>query len=391
MGIDMKRLMHAALFTPLGRGRWGAPLIFWGQPGVAKTAIIEQVAAEAGLPIQVLSPGEHGEGAFGVVPVPDAGVLTYPAPEWVEKFEKGKRGLVFVDELTTAAPALQAPLLGLLHARRIGGTQLPGGVRVLAAANPVAQAAGGYDLAPALANRLGHVDFAAPTADEWADWLVSVATIDAPQNTSGSGMSAVAEEERVLKVWPEAFAKAAGVFAAFVRRRSELHNKMPNDADPNVGRSWASSRSEEMAARMLAAGTVHNLTEIETDTLLASFVGAAFAAEFATFRTAVDLPDPAELLDGKVKFKHNATRLDRTAAVLDSCTALVVNPGCANRAARNEALWVILLAVMDHAADLTASSSRLLMRAQLHTTPTAKTTLAKINPILTAARAGVRA
>lgn len=386
--LDMKRITHAALFTPLSGGRWGAPLIFWGQPGVAKTALIEEVAREAGLPCQVLSPGEHGEGAFGVVPVPQDGVLCYPPPEWTERLDTERGGLVFVDELTTAPPALQAPLLGLIHARRIGGTVLNGHVRVLGAANPVAQAAGGYDLAPALSNRLGHIDWVAPTADEWADWLVSDA--GRGPNPSAPKPSPTAEEARVLELWPAAFAKAAGQMAAFVRRRSELHNKMPNEGDPQASRAWASSRSEELAARMLAAGVVHGLSEVETDALMSGFVGAAFVTEFATFRSAVDLPDPGDLLDGKVKFEHKPTRLDRTAAVLDSCTALVLNEKCPNRAPRVEALWEVMGKITAQAADLAAVPARLLMRAHLHTSNAAVSTLAKLNPLMVAARGGGR-
>lgn len=388
MDID---ILRAALFTPLSHGRWGLPLVLWGPPGSAKTGIIEQVAEDCGLPIEVLSPGERGEGAFGVVPVPVDGVMTYPPPEWIRRFEGG-RGLVFVDELSTAAPAIQAPLLGLMHARRVGGAILPPGVRVLGAANPTEQAAGGYDLAPPLANRLGHIDWDGPNNQEWADWLIGDQTsrveVDAQLKkvSERQKTSAEKEEARVLKAWPEAFAKAAGLMAAFIRARPALHNKMPKADDPNASRAFSTARSQEFAVRALATGEVHGLTEVQTDRLFTAFVGAAFAVEFAVFKKEVDLPNPADILDGKKEFKHDPKRLDRTAAVLDACCALVTGQQAAERVKRSDRLWGILGDVRNDASDLVVPSVRNLIRANLHSSSPAIKVMAKINPTLKAAR-----
>ena len=37
-------LLHAAFFTPMSDGRWGLPLILWGDPGIAKTSIVTMKA-----------------------------------------------------------------------------------------------------------------------------------------------------------------------------------------------------------------------------------------------------------------------------------------------------------------------------------------------------------
>jgi len=71
--IDMLRL---CLTTP------GAltPVVV-GAPGIGKSQRVKALATSLGWDCEVLSPGERGEGAFGVVPVPNGdGYLLYPGP-----------------------------------------------------------------------------------------------------------------------------------------------------------------------------------------------------------------------------------------------------------------------------------------------------------------------
>ena len=44
-----KRILLAALFTPIGKGRWGLPVILWGPPSSTKSAILDELTAECGL------------------------------------------------------------------------------------------------------------------------------------------------------------------------------------------------------------------------------------------------------------------------------------------------------------------------------------------------------
>lgn len=410
------RLLHTAMFTPLADGRWGLPLLLWGPPGVAKTAIVEATGAAVDFHVEPLSPGERGEGAFGVTPVPvqngSGTVLEYPPPDWVRNlisdkaaYEEKKtalidattkithetytklvyltatmeQGIVFLDEINSAPPALAPALLGAIQARRIGGHKFGPRVRVFGAANPVGHAAGGWDLAAPVANRLGHIDWPSPDADEWAAWLVggdsAIDAIDAEQ-----------EEARVLKAWPEAWAKAAGLAAAFIRRRPELLHKMPADGDEAQSRAWPSPRSWEYATRSMAAAKIHGLDELETDELVAAFVGTAAASEWITWIEEQDLPDPAELLDGKIKWQHDPTRLDRTDAVLQSCSALVIPAAAAKRKERTAAIWGLLAAVMKDAKDLVVPSMTALAKAGLQRGAEARPVLAALDPVRQAIR-----
>ncbi len=387
--MAMLRLIHAALFTPGTDGNWGLPLLFWGSPGVGKTAIIRDACRAAGLACEILSPGERGEGAFGVVPVPVQGTsgrteLSYPAPEWAIPLDTAG-GVVFVDELTTAPPAVQPALLGLFLARRIGGFQFGPRVRILAAANPVDEAASGYELPVPLANRGGHTQWDAGGTEEWLSWLVgSGAETDMP-------LAALVEEERVMNAWPNAEAKAKGLVAGFLRRRPELLHKQPKADDPQASRAWPSRRTWEMATRALAGAQVHALSDTDRASFVAAFIGDAAAAELLTHERTLDLPDPADLLDGKVKWKHSAKRLDTTAAVLAACTVLVIPPQAEKRAERAKVLAEIFNVVAKDAADVVVPSFRPFVQAcYALVREEARPTLQQLAPILDLAGMGVK-
>jgi MoxR-like ATPase len=381
-------ILKAALFTPIAGGRWGLPFLLWGEPGVAKTAIIEELARAWGLPCETLSPGERGEGAFGVVPVPIKGpngiVLAYPRPDWTEHVEPA--GLVFVDEATTAPPALQPPLMGLLLARRIGGHTFGPRVRVVAAANPPELAAGGFDLAAPVANRVGHLQWDAPTVDEHAAFMMRGETGNGGVKLADPKL-ALDEEERVLKAWPDPWAKARGLETAFLRARPNLKNICPAAGDPKGSRGWPSDRSWENACRALASADAHGLGDVEKEVFVSSFVGEGVASELFAFAEANDLPDPAMVLDGKDKFVHSGARLDRTAALLNGCASLVTPSNAAKRKDRVEALWNLLADLTGQNADLDilAPCAQALTKAGLHDRAAANKSLAKLFPILKAA------
>ncbi len=379
-------ILTAALFTPISGGRWGLPILAWGSPGVGKSAIIEALAARWGMACEVLSPGERGEGAFGVVPVPDTnGVLRYPRPEWTCAFDGDVAGVVFVDEMTTAAPALQAPLLGLLLARRIGGHTLPSRVRVIGAANPPEQAAGGFDLAAPVANRVGHISWGEPSVEEHTRYMLG----STEESTVGD---ASAEEARVLAAWPTAWARAVGLETAFLARRPALKNKCPEAGSPTASRAWPSDRSWEAATRALASAAVHGLSGEDTEEFVAAFIGEAAASEWFAWITEQDLPDPVAILDGHATFAHNPARLDRTVAVLNACVATVAPKVAVRRQERANALWG-LLEVLSGAKgtgpkvdlDVFVPACAGLVDAGLVDLAAAAATLAALQPVLRAA------
>ena len=370
MSIPTVSLLKLALMTKNPAGGFGIPILLWGDPGTAKSAMVEQAAESLGLHCKVLSPSEHGDGAFGVTPVPvgtpgDVRSLRigYPAPEWVDEFEDDGNGagVLFVDELNTpAAQHLFGPMLALLHARRIAGRQLPNRVRVVGAANPIDSAAGGLELPQSLANRMGHFYGVPPTQAEWASFLLS------GQGASLTTSNLATEEARVEGLWGAAYARAASEVAAFTKARPELLHKKPEVMDPKGGTAWPSRRSWHLATYALTGCAIHGLSEY-ADEIVAGFVGSAAATEFCAYRRALDLPDFEHLLDGKIAWKYDPHRLDVGMAVCSGAASLVATSAKDHplRTARTLAMWKVLAPISSIAPDITFDGASILCKAHL--------------------------
>lgn len=388
---EMERLIKCMLFTPGPKG-WGLPLIFWGSPGVAKSDIIEKVTREWGMHLEVLSPGERGEGAFGVVPVPHENkkgdmILRYPGPDFLAIFDEMERGVLFIDEFNTAPNAVFPALLGAVHARRLGSSYLGAGVRILCAGNPEGHGGSGRDLPKTNANRMGHIEWEAPDATAWTQWLIGNDAKSMKVQVSETH-DAEKEEARVLKLWDEEHAKVKGLLAGFIRRRPEQLHVEPEDESPSASRAWQSRRTWDLASRAMAGASIHGLNEVEEMELISAFVGPGGAKELFTYRKEADLPDPVEVLEGKIKWKVDEERLDRTMAVLSACAAIVCSPNCPDKDDRVESMWKLLGMVSDDSMkDIALVAGDPLMQKEIGTnTKTAIKVLAGLHPLILAAK-----
>jgi hypothetical protein len=392
----MEKLLKAILFTPLRGGRWGLPAIFLSPPGAAKTDVIKSVAARWNFPCVMLSPGTHGEGAFGVTPVPREDwsgltddtkkrlMLDYPPPRYYYDVAGG--GIVFLDELLTAPPALQPPMLGFIQERQVGFYKFHPRVRILAASNPSGLGAGGYDVSAPVANRMGWIPWEPPTEDEWGEWMLTHGGCNGQEDEQPQ--DALAEEARVLAAWPSAYARASGLVTAFHRRRNGLLSACPQPGDPKLAGPWPSHRTWEYATRALASCDVHGLDAVDRDALVGGFVGEGARDEFQAWCDKADLPDPASVLDRAEPWEHDPTRLDRTYAVLSSCVSLVVPEKAEKREARAGRLWEIIGQIDNAGAiDVTEPFGALLTKNGLNTVKEARAVLARERELL--GRAGV--
>lgn len=145
-----------------------------GAPGGGKTTIVQQVAAELGLPyIEKHMPTMLVED-FGV---PDmaasGGSFGYKLPDWFPV--KGKapdHGILCFDDRNQAGPDLQKVLANICQARTLHGVPLPDGWQVISTGNRQADRAGANRVLSHLRNRETVLELETHL-DDWTTWAIS--------------------------------------------------------------------------------------------------------------------------------------------------------------------------------------------------------------------------
>jgi len=381
--MNTNAILKAALFTPGPKGRWGLPVIFEGEPGGGKTSIIEGFANRHGLyaggNATIIGSIREPTDVGGLARLFDDCFRLMPAGWAVDMVKEHPRAVLFLDELNTNVPAMQAAMLRLATDGAVGELILPPTVRILAAMNKTQDSANGWDLAAPLANRFGHLTWEAPTWHSWSAWLLGA------EGQEVEAENAEAIEARVLKAFPTPFAKAKGLVTGFLKAQPSLLHRMPKSGSPEQSRAWPSPRTWELATRALAGAETLKLEQSDAEEMLAAFVGVGPAAELIQYQTAADLPDPCDVLDEKVTFNHDPKRLDRTTAVLSACAAIIAPEKAPRRKERAEVLWRYIEAVSKDAADVTVQAAGVLSTKGFITGKSAYAALAKLQPILAAA------
>lgn len=323
------------------------PVLLWGAPGTGKTSAINALAVASGLRCETVIASVREPSDFGGLPVVQAdGSVSFAPPSWARRLTEAGSGLLFLDELSTAAPAVQAALLRVVLDRTVGDLTLPSGVAIVAAANPPEIAAGGWDLSAPLANRFVHLEWhtdglavAHGLVHGFRAPKVPTLDVDAPRLSAAHG-------------------KWAALIGGFLNARPSMHLVVPDHRSDNV-RAWPSPRSWQMAitvAAMCEATAGGRDVELA---LLSGCVGEATTYELVTWIDALDLPDPAALLERPTSHPL-PTRPDQMyvvlASVLDhiraNCTAERVTAG-----------WELLGRAADTAAADVAASSALELAA----------------------------
>ena len=153
-------------------GRFAASWMLHGSPGVGKTQVVEQLADAIGarlfdLRLTTIEPQD-----LRGLPYYDheAKTTVWYRPEDLPD-DPDTPSVLFLDELTAAAPTLQPTVYGLLQERRVGRHRLPDSVFIVAAGNMVEDGAIAYEMGTGLADRLIHLHVRAAASD----WLENYA------------------------------------------------------------------------------------------------------------------------------------------------------------------------------------------------------------------------
>ncbi|WP_116124520.1 AAA family ATPase [Lewinella sp. IMCC34183] len=279
-----------ALATPSPQGPTGIPVLLWGRPGVGKSSFIEGLASDD-VRVTTLIASIHDPTDFSGLPFLENGRVRYAVPEWVEAFTAAADGILFLDELSTAPPSVQAALLRVVFERRVGFAPLPTGVRIVAAANPPDLMVGGWELSPPLRNRFVHLQWDIPE-DLYIRSLTEGWTSGTLPKIDPAAHRAQLPEWKIR-------------IGGFLRLRpAALHGNPEENAF-----GFASPRTWDFVAALLCSCELlgYTLQGPEPDdrgvilALVAGCLGEATALQLIEHLANLRLPDPRELLSGETQ------------------------------------------------------------------------------------------
>lgn len=284
------------------------PVLLWGNAGVGKSSTLAGLAVKLALAIEIVIASLREPADFAGLPIIEKEDVKLAPPSWAKRLKESEKGILFLDEITTAPPAVQAALLRVVLDGVVGDLKLPEAISVVGAANPPEIAANGYDLAPPMANRFIHLDWELDPI-QWA-------------NGMENGWDTSYEEVEILPPnWEEEITVAKKLIADFIRKLPNLLYQYPKE-ETLAGKAWASPRSWNFAATLLAACRAAKVSNEITTILIKGAVGEAPAISFMGWLSELDLPDPEDLLSsGTFKFEKFKGRHDKVQVVLQSILA----------------------------------------------------------------------
>ena len=243
------------------------PLFIWGPPGIGKSDIVSQICEdiEAYMIDVRLSLWE---------PTDIKGVPYYAANDntmkWAPPAElpdakmakKYKKIVLFLDEMNSAAPAVQAAAYQLILNRKVGTYKLPDNVFIVAAGNREADKGVTYRMPAPLANRFVHLELKVDF-DDWFAWAVK---------------NSIHED-------------VVGYLTFAKKDLYDFDARSPR-------RSFATPRSWSFVSELLEDDD----DEATTTDLVSGSVGEGLAVKFMAHRkVSAQLPNPSDVLAGKVK------------------------------------------------------------------------------------------
>jgi hypothetical protein len=242
------------------------PVFLWGPPGIGKSDLIRSIAEEIGGAVIDLRLGQMEPTDLRGIPFynKDNGKMDWAPPidlpdeEFASQYE---HVILFLDELTSGAPSVQAAAYQLVLDRRVGKYKLPDNVVVVAAGNRESDKGVTYRMPTPLANRFIHLEMKVDF-ESWLDWAV---------------------EHNVHKDVVGYLTFAKGDLYTFDAKSSS--------------RAFATPRSWVFASELLD----NDLDVITTTNLIAGTVGEGLAIKFCAHRKiAKKMPNPTDILMGKV-------------------------------------------------------------------------------------------
>lgn len=263
------------------------PLLLTGAPGVGKSSLVAQGAAEANCDLILSHPVVADPTDAKGLPWlgKDGDTATFlPFGDLAKAMKATKPTVWFLDDLGQASPAVQASYMQLLLAREVNGHKLPGCVTFVAATNRRSDRAGVSGILTPVLSRFGSVVELEVSVEDWTKWAL------------GAGISAE--------------------LIAFLRFRPDLLHVFDGAKRANDMENFPCPRTWEYTDKILKMALPEDLEFAA----MAGAVGEGAAIELRAFLTMLrsKLPSP----DAIIMDPDNALIPDRPDMLWAVCTAL---------------------------------------------------------------------
>jgi hypothetical protein len=132
------------------------PVFIHGSPGIGKSYIVADIAEKNGLELVDVRLSQMDPVDLRGVPSIKEEQTVWMPPVFFPK-EKDSKGILFLDELNSAPPSVQAAIYQLVLNRKMGEYELPEQWRIVCAGNRVSDRGVVFRLPTPLANRMVHL------------------------------------------------------------------------------------------------------------------------------------------------------------------------------------------------------------------------------------------
>jgi hypothetical protein len=146
------------------------PVMLWGAPGVGKSQIVLQIGQQHELPVIDIRLSQMEPSDLRGIPFKTGDKVEWAVPSMLPDAElHGESGILFLDEINSAAPSVSAAAYQLILDRRLGNYQVPQGWAIFAAGNRQGDRGVTYSMPSPLANRFSHYEIDL-NLDDWVAW-----------------------------------------------------------------------------------------------------------------------------------------------------------------------------------------------------------------------------
>lgn len=241
------------------------PVMVHGSPGSGKSQVVKQSADRYGGDFIDLRLSQLDPVDLRGIPVSNHGLTDWLPPKFLPRTGKG---VLFLDEVNSAAQATQAAAYQLILDRKLGDYVLPDDWAIVAAGNRMADRAIVNQMSTALRNRFTHLEFET-NVDDWCEWAVK-------RNLHVSVLGFIRFRPMLLNEFEQR------------NKSKEERDRVANMKDANA---FATPRSWEFLSRIMEQNPPPGI-ELE---LYRGVVGEGPAAEFIAYlkyyRSLPDLDD----------------------------------------------------------------------------------------------------